>query len=71
MPRVSHCSTCGHCILKLDHHCMWTQNCIGFRNQKPFYYFTVWMTIGLLQFWTSSYVTYFEINGKCSFFNFF
>lgn len=71
MPRVSHCSTCGTCIMKLDHHCVWTQNCIGYRNQRPFYYFAVWMSIGLLQFWTATYTTYFEIAGNCSFFSHF
>lgn len=71
MPRVSHCSTCGTCILKLDHHCMWTQNCIGYRNQKTFYYFTVWMTMGLLQFWTATYTTYTQLSGGCNFFSYF
>lgn len=49
--RVSHCSTCRHCVYKLDHHCIWTQTCIGFRNQKSFYLFCFYMAIGVLQFW--------------------
>ena len=62
-PRVSHCSTCGTCIYKLDHHCIWTQNCIGYRNQRPFILFTLYMTIGLLQFWEGSISTFRIIYG--------
>ena len=54
LPRVSHCSTCGECIYKLDHHCMWTQTCIGHCNQRPFILFCFYMSIGVLQFWIST-----------------
>ncbi len=69
--RVSHCSTCGSCIMKLDHHCIWTQNCIGYRNQRPFYLFTLYMSLGLVQFWTSTYFTFMKMYGSCKFFSFF
>lgn len=71
VPRVSHCSTCGTCIMKLDHHCMWTQNCIGYRNQRPFYLFTLYMSIGLYQFWTGTLFTFSKMYGSCKFFSFF
>mmetsp|Transcript_47350 Transcript_47350/g.34646 ORF Transcript_47350/g.34646 Transcript_47350/m.34646 type:complete len:134 (+) Transcript_47350:425-826(+) len=32
--RTHHCSVCGKCALGMDHHCMWTNNCIGLHNQK-------------------------------------
>jgi palmitoyltransferase len=35
----------------MDHHCIWTQTCIGYSNQKCFYLFCIYMTIGVLQFW--------------------
>jgi len=35
----------------MDHHCIWTQTCIGFSNQKSFYLFCMYMTMGVMQFW--------------------
>ena len=35
-PRTHHCSICERCVLKMDHHCPWTLNCIGAHNHAHF-----------------------------------
>ncbi|OCT93624.1 palmitoyltransferase ZDHHC23 [Xenopus laevis] len=35
-PRSGHCMICGSCIRRLDHHCVWINNCIGSSNHRFF-----------------------------------
>ena len=37
--RTHHCSLCGVCVIKMDHHCPWINNCIGQNNQRYFLLF--------------------------------
>lgn len=51
--RAHHCSTCGRCWLKMEHHCRWVDNCVSYGNHKFFFMFLVygnilsWMSMAL------------------------
>ncbi|KZT27453.1 zf-DHHC-domain-containing protein [Neolentinus lepideus HHB14362 ss-1] len=50
--RAHHCSQCGRCVLKMDHHCAWMANkCIGHRTHPAFMHFLTSITL------LSAYVT--------------
>mmetsp|Transcript_6460 Transcript_6460/g.14923 ORF Transcript_6460/g.14923 Transcript_6460/m.14923 type:complete len:493 (-) Transcript_6460:265-1743(-) len=34
--RAHHCSVCGVCVMRYDHHCIWINNCVGINNHKYF-----------------------------------
>ena len=47
--RSKHCSICKHCISKMDHHCIFINNCVGHSNQHWFILLLV--TTAMLTTW--------------------
>ncbi|KAJ7145248.1 DHHC palmitoyltransferase-domain-containing protein [Mycena filopes] len=44
--RTHHCSMCGRCVLKMDHHCPWMAGkCIGHRTYPAFLHFLLCITL--------------------------
>ncbi|XP_042512624.1 probable protein S-acyltransferase 15 isoform X2 [Macadamia integrifolia] len=47
-PRAHHCRVCGRCVLRMDHHCLWVNNCIGYSNYKPFVVLITYAAVGCI-----------------------
>lgn len=46
--RCHHCRQCNACVLRMDHHCPYVYNCIGFRNHKYFFLLLVYSVATLV-----------------------
>ncbi|KAE9610990.1 putative protein S-acyltransferase [Lupinus albus] len=44
-PRAHHCRICKRCVLRMDHHCIWINNCVGHANYKVFIVFVMYAVI--------------------------
>lgn len=47
-PRAHHCRVCKRCILRMDHHCVWINNCVGNANYKVFFVFMLYTVISCI-----------------------
>ena len=42
---ADHCNFCNRCVQKFDHHCVFINNCLGYRNHKWFLMFLLFFTV--------------------------
>lgn len=47
-PRAHHCRVCKRCVLRMDHHCIWINNCVGHANYKIFFVFIVFAVVSCI-----------------------
>ncbi|XAR68933.1 Protein S-acyltransferase [Bertholletia excelsa] len=47
-PRAHHCRVCKRCVLRMDHHCIWMNNCVGHANYKVFLLFVLYAVIACI-----------------------
>ncbi|XP_020252232.1 probable protein S-acyltransferase 16 [Asparagus officinalis] len=47
-PRAHHCRVCKRCVLRMDHHCVWINNCVGHANYKVFLVFVLYAVIACI-----------------------
>mmetsp|Transcript_18633 Transcript_18633/g.33675 ORF Transcript_18633/g.33675 Transcript_18633/m.33675 type:complete len:341 (-) Transcript_18633:50-1072(-) len=59
--RCHHCRLCDRCVLKMDHHCPWILNCVGYYNYKYFILLVLYSSLSLAiisgSFWETVIVT--------------
>ena len=56
--RTRHCNTCNKCVLRFDHHCPWTGNCIGKKNLKVFIQFLFYLSFSFIFFSITQMISY-------------
>ncbi|CRK86982.1 CLUMA_CG000795, isoform A [Clunio marinus] len=45
-PRAHHCRKCDRCVAKMDHHCVYLNNCVGHGNHSHFVWFLSLAVVG-------------------------
>nr|XP_037280377.1 palmitoyltransferase ZDHHC15B-like [Rhipicephalus microplus] len=55
--RCHHCSKCKRCVLKMDHHCPWFNNCVCFSTYK-FFLLTLFYVVFLAAYAVASVAVY-------------
>lgn len=47
--RSKHCSLCGVCVAKADHHCPWVNNCLGRSTYR--YFLFLLLSLGIIEYY--------------------
>lgn len=60
-PRTSHCSKCNVCVNNLDHHCIFLNNCIGYRNYQNFLWFILMAVFAIVLYLVGVITQYLDL----------
>ncbi|VDO37149.1 unnamed protein product [Onchocerca flexuosa] len=55
-----HCSLCGRCVLYMDHHCVWINQCVGLNNHRYFLQFVIYVWFSQCFILTANYTAFWE-----------
>lgn len=63
--RALHCNLCNKCVLRIENHCVWVNNCIGYYNFKACLLLSFYLSIcGTYYVLTGIYIVFIERCGK-------
>lgn len=65
--RCHHCRVCRVCVLRMDHHCPWIYNCVGFHNHKYFILLVMYALLASVMITFTMFGTLYNITSQTPF----